>query len=297
MKNFRCNDCGKWIGNFSNLKRHYQRFHESRESFCDACGKLFRKLNLYQEHMAMHKKSQVYQCETCEKKFNSQSKLHKHTQYHLPKDYVICRKKECYQKFDNLETLKEHEKNNHPPKGKLDYFWIKFKLLPFINFIINHPSLLIIDKNLKEFKCAFETCGKIFNKKFNLQQHINSKHIHIKVKCDHCGKRLSTKPALIKHIKVFHSCTPRPPIKKPLVRKPRKDKGIPKRSELSKLCGFNLLPTIEKDVIDRSETVLTSLNEIQESDNIHFWKVSVDKAFNENLVDEELQGNEEADTI
>lgn len=51
-----------------------------------------------------------------------------------------------------------------------------------------------------EYICYYEICKRIFNSKYNLQRHINSKHLNIKnFSCNLCGKKVVSKQNLIEH--------------------------------------------------------------------------------------------------
>lgn len=50
------------------------------------------------------------------------------------------------------------------------------------------------------YRCYYEYCGRIFNSKYNLQRHINSKHLKIKsFSCNICGKQVASRQNLIEH--------------------------------------------------------------------------------------------------
>ena len=51
-----------------------------------------------------------------------------------------------------------------------------------------------------DYICYYEDCQRIFNSKYNLQRHINSKHLSIKnFSCSLCGKKVVSKQNLIEH--------------------------------------------------------------------------------------------------
>lgn len=51
-----------------------------------------------------------------------------------------------------------------------------------------------------DYICYYKVCERIFNSKYNLQRHINSKHLSIKnYSCSLCGKKVVSKQNLIEH--------------------------------------------------------------------------------------------------
>lgn len=50
------------------------------------------------------------------------------------------------------------------------------------------------------YKCYYDYCSRIFNSKYNLQRHINSKHLRIKgFACNICRKQVASRQNLIEH--------------------------------------------------------------------------------------------------
>ena len=110
------------------------------------------------------------------------------------------------------------------------------------------------------FPCPHENCDKKYFSQKGLDDHDRRCHSGIVFICDICKKNLSSKQKLTYHIQNIHQS----PKKKrnATCQKVRSDAGKPNLSELSKLSGFKLLPSIEKELMARNETVFAKIDEL-----------------------------------
>lgn len=110
------------------------------------------------------------------------------------------------------------------------------------------------DKSDREvLQCPFEKCPNFFYHQKNLNAHIRTKHKGNKFICDFdgCGKTLCSKQKLLQHMQAIHlnvNNSKKSGVKQ-AVRKPRKDKGVPKESTAAKLAQIVLPKEIDEVVL------------------------------------------------
>lgn len=104
--------------------------------------------------------------------------------------------------------------------------------------------------------CPYEKCDKTYLYKSNMKQHIKTTHLGKRYYCDICSIGLTTKKRLIDHIKRHYElkkkCSNRKKHKK------RKDIGIPRKSIIGKLIGWDFPRNIEKHLLERDARIKTS---------------------------------------
>ena len=172
-KSFFCEICGKSFNQSSNLKNHIETTHEVSKNQCDLCGKFYateRKLKLHKQDL--HNK--VIKCDNCDKLFGSRTRLNFHVSYSHDKSKPFgCTV--CFKRFNFKKTLDQHVARVHET---------------------NSCS-----------SCPY--CGKYYSR---LTCHIkicNSRWPdgpRLTFECPkNCGKTLSNKDSLRKHLKKFCS--------------------------------------------------------------------------------------------
>lgn len=111
--------------------------------------------------------------------------------------------------------------------------------------------------------CPYEKCQKTYFYKSNLIQHIKTTHLGKRYYCDICSAGLTAKKKLIQHIERHYEP------KKNTIRKKhkkRKDAGIPKKSIIGKLIGWDFPHNIEKLLLNRDTAIKISKSDKSSND-------------------------------
>ncbi|KAI4203659.1 MAG: hypothetical protein LQ350_001660 [Teloschistes chrysophthalmus] len=261
--------CGKSFITATRLKRHHAA-HEGRAKFtCSipGCGQTFRKHGTLERHvLSVHEGRQPYSCglndgegNICRHLFDTAGKLRAHQRrVHEGKRFwcTICTKDSSSQANAEEETggfttyadLQDHIKVNHPPRCSMCDLVCKSQRDLTSHIQANHGTLDVDDA--KAIVCPEPDCGRAFTKKWNLKVHIQSTHNAEKFVCgdvdlasltrvegwdglDACGQPLSTKGALVNHIRRVHMGMGQ--VRSATKKKPRSDLM---RRNLMKLTGM-----------------------------------------------------------
>lgn len=124
--------------------------------------------------------------------------------------------------------------------------------------------------------CPYEKCGRAYFYKFNLENHINVRHLGKKFYCDICSMGFTAKRKLKEHIERHQKPKKRESKirykkQESKIRKKRKDIGVPKKSVIGKLIGCKFPHSLEKQLVERRVTVEV-LEPFNKSPNIQVEK-------------------------
>lgn len=112
-QSYECNQCGKVLSNYANLRRHATIAHRNTKNYeCTDCAKVFTRKEMYEQHMQHeHKNSKtMYHCPECPKSFVFQTNFTYHFRTaHLEKsqDGYAC--DICGKVFVEETSLKIHK--------------------------------------------------------------------------------------------------------------------------------------------------------------------------------------------
>jgi len=229
---FSCKECGENFKRKSHLHVHKVETHNGDAPYkCIQCPKTFIHLHLYNKHLKNHK---TYKCD-CDMTFDRWSKLLKHKK----SDCTITIKKKnykcviCDKVFSQKSHLSLHSQKVHIPDSQVDLF-----------------------------KCPYLSCTKSYKYEKNLKHHVKFYHEKCfqKVKCTECNVVLKSNKNLKQHIRIVHSGL-KPKIRKP--RKPRKDKGLPKKSMASFISSFDVSTEEHKKNISGENKEVNGMSEVE----------------------------------
>ena len=175
-KPFKCELCSKSFVRSDFLDNHMEVVHKKNKPKCGVCGKLFSRKDVLKRHEMMHK-SVSYDCKFCLRSFSRKDRLTAHKRTHLINGELKCSK--CPAAFQRKDVLVKHEKL-HEEKVQCH---ICFKFLASEEKLLAHLSW--------------------HKKGINSEGSSNANH-HI---CETCGKVLTRKDLLVKHIKRVHGRT------------------------------------------------------------------------------------------
>lgn len=170
LKVFKCTKCDFTSNHRNSLRDHGLRVHSAIPEKCQLCEKVFPSCQHLKRHMICHQNLQCI-CDVCGKVYKTARTLEKHRKTHcsnfqLPNFECL----QCKNSFSSKAVLENHIETQHAGKKA-------------------------------SFLCA--TCGKVFTRKYSLQQH-QLLHTGSRLTCDVCHKSFSCESSLRDH-KNIHS--------------------------------------------------------------------------------------------
>uniref|UniRef100_A0A1A9VTA2 C2H2-type domain-containing protein n=1 Tax=Glossina austeni TaxID=7395 RepID=A0A1A9VTA2_GLOAU len=234
---FKCEQCGKIMGNRRSMKSHI-RMHEiydgKREKLhkCHICGKAFAARIVMKTHMLIHipEEERKFRCTECGKSYSSQLLLNNHLQgVHLHKYAKVCEicgktirssiaferhMREhtrqpppeincdiCGLKLANLRGLKRHKIRQHPQGGKKGFECpICPKVPPNLNALKEH--IKYTHETGFDHKCTI--CGKGFKRSRSLVEHMATHTGDVLYTCTWCPKTFNSNANMHAHRKKTH---------------------------------------------------------------------------------------------
>ena len=172
IKTFVCSVCKKTFSRSDNLQIHFERMHEKSKKFnCEKCSKSFAIKYLLKIHLERTHAKEKFECEICHKTFKNPY----HHKQHFQRIHEKCFEcKPCSTSYKSIGELMKHKQLNHDIKCK----------------------------NTPKRKCKY--CHREGSFKW-LENHIDSVHLGIQHKCQHCEKSLKSKSSLYVHVKSTHT--------------------------------------------------------------------------------------------
>lgn len=170
LKVFKCTKCDFTSNHRNSVRDHGLRVHLAIPEKCQLCEKVFPSCQHLKRHMVCHQNVQSI-CDVCGKVYKTARTLEKHRKTHcsnfqLPNFQCL----QCKSSFSSKAVLENHIETQHAGKKA-------------------------------SFLCA--TCGKVFTRKYSLQQH-QLLHTGSRLTCDVCHKSFSCESSLRDH-KNIHS--------------------------------------------------------------------------------------------
>ena len=184
-----CKICLKFFVRKATLDRHMEIVHlKTQTSICNICDKRFESKDGLKIHMKMHDQSHPsnFKCPECSKVYTHSSDLNKHMKmYHSDESKTFsC---DCCDFITNRrDTLYKHERVYH------DQHYRDFKAI---------QETLKTNTKLKCFDC-----GKKFETAADIENHIVLNGCK-ENKCQHCGKTFNVRHNLLQHIREVHEVT------------------------------------------------------------------------------------------
>ncbi|CAG2103268.1 unnamed protein product, partial [Medioppia subpectinata] len=173
---------------------------------CDYKTKYKHHLNA---HQLVHSDLRPFKCDfdNCNKSFKSELKLNNHNN-HVHIKRFVCDCSECGKVLKSKSNLIRHKVlvHSYPDKSHTYFncFW------PKCQFKTTTESMLITHQlkhsDIKQFKCDFNNCNKLYKYKHHLDRHQNSTHFNKKYVCDfnECYKTFTENKSLIRHKNRVH---------------------------------------------------------------------------------------------
>lgn len=197
-----CDECGKSFKHSHHLKRHFMRKHQidSKKLECDICGAKFLLSYDLKRHMIKHSTKRSFKCNLCENAFKTANYLKNHVQsVHAAKPERNFQCKICDRTYRHERHL-----NYHLRKHQND--------LRFSCDLCNPPQLFHYSDAVKWHKIRYHdhpapfncsTCNRRFIHEKSLKTHekAHQENGSLAVTCPICGKSVSEKRHLKRHIR------------------------------------------------------------------------------------------------
>ena len=173
---FKCDQCDKVFDLKGKLNSH-QKIHVTTTDshHCDKCGKSFKTTSGLNNHLkAMHGEKDL-QCDKCEFATHNPQLLKRHFIKHHSSGNFVC--DQCGKMYTNPLSLECHKQDVHDPRL------------------------------LGEFKCTYEGCDAVFEKKRSMTSHVRNIHVNAGRKphqCSYCPSKFKTPGDKIDHEKNWH---------------------------------------------------------------------------------------------
>ncbi|KAF7285543.1 hypothetical protein GWI33_010540 [Rhynchophorus ferrugineus] len=268
-------NCGKCFSNKYSLQKHKKRFHCSDSLLfkCTQCNQGFKKKSLLNSHMVTaHGAEGLYKCDQCSLSFVLYHAFMKHKKNH--KTYQC----DCGEEFQRWTKLCEHKRAFCQEKAKEYKCVICEKIFLRKQALTEHSLVHIEDSQLEIFRCPYLNCNKSYKYKKNLLFHIKTYHQKFfdRIECpkEGCEVVLKSNKNLKQHLRVCHNKLPE---KQRKSRKPRKDKGVQKKSFASIISGFevssrenienieNNPDSLETESVDKLQIIIENDKQLNES--------------------------------
>jgi KRAB domain-containing zinc finger protein len=204
-KKFKCEykGCEKIFAFLSDRKKHFDQVHLKIKKFnfeCDICSSKYPKKLYLVDHIRSKHLNQKYDCNQCHSTFTMRHALSFHIK-NIHQDF-IC--EFCDQRFNSKQSLDTHLKFDHMgfSKFKCETCERKFKSNSILRAHIRQVH------GEKKFKCEYKGCDRKFTFPSERKKHFDRVHLKIKnekqLQCDLCPHKSVKKFQLIDHIESRH---------------------------------------------------------------------------------------------
>jgi len=197
----KCDECGKYLSK-EGLLKHKRAVHRGEKPDkvkCDECGKYFSKAGLLTHKRIMHRGEKPFCCKIndCNERFYLRAKLgdHKRKEHDHPK--LKCKAEGCESEFLVFNEFKRHQ-STHQTMIECEECGKRLiqRNLPEHKKFVHQKTKPVVD-------CEMADCGKKFNLKSHLADHMRMVHGFAKLKCNvgECTAEFMSDAVLMKHKK------------------------------------------------------------------------------------------------
>ena len=199
-----CHLCEKQFPYRDTLLTHIRVVHHNYQPFkCDKCDKVFDVIQKLNSHKKTHGTTNDFHCDKCAKSFKTQGGLNNHQKSMHSEKNFHCDKCEFVTHSDH--RLKEHFIRNHTTGTFVCDECGKIFTNPLS--LEGHKQDVHDPRLLGEFKCTYEGCDAIFDRKRSLTSHVRNIHVHPgrkPHKCQYCPSTFKNPGDKIDHEKNWH---------------------------------------------------------------------------------------------
>lgn len=194
-----CTVCNRSFHSESKIRRHFFKFHYSRDYKCAKCPRAFITEQLLKQHETDLHKSGV--CKECGKYFCNKYVLKKHELNHNLR--VIC--SDCGRVYRSKEAFNNHKrykvcqqktkKSSKDGEYQCDHCKKTYCTKAYLSKHLKYEH-----GSAEGFRCSF--CNKQFYSKSKLDTHIVKHTQEKKFSCEICSGRFGTQMALVYHTRL-----------------------------------------------------------------------------------------------
>ena len=198
-----CPECPQQFEMTGDLVTHLEEVHNMTEFACFSCDVIFQTPSRKKKHMQHC--NEGFKCSICKMTLCGQPILKEH----IKAVHKMIKDKKCHlcdKTFPAENRLKAHIKKAHLDVGKSYPCHICGKIFPHQHSVTKHIRK-VHEKRFKERLFHCDKCDAVYkNSKQALDNHYRMVHAGEKLsyQCDICGKEVTSKTSLSKHIKFTH---------------------------------------------------------------------------------------------
>lgn len=197
-KKYPCTDCNKSFTRIHGLRYHMAKHADIKKFLCTKCGKGFHTSSGLRQHARSHKETAQFKCGFCNKTYKSRQSLKEHFRlaHSSNRKGFVC--VTCGKRFTMRSTLMMHSKTHSGEKFPCPSCP---KVYSRATYLKAHSVVHSGMERPRPFTCTQDKCDRSFATKHSLSVHIAHTHTTDRPhKCDICNKGFATTSGLRIHM-------------------------------------------------------------------------------------------------
>jgi KRAB domain-containing zinc finger protein len=196
LRQYQCGDCPKAFMTMQHLKSHVLTHNKEKKFTCGICSHRFLVASNLRRHMKnRHTNNKTFKCDKCPKEYKYRYVL----QLHMKNKHNLEEKEENVESADQNQPIVKKEEVLFKERQTEFVCYVCGKVFSKKYFLQNH---LLIHSGAKPYTC--EVCNKSFRQKGHLQRHQKIHSGERNYQCCYCSKRFTRQEHLTAHEKSLH---------------------------------------------------------------------------------------------